>query len=455
MTTNVKASGTKSFVIPVPHPSLGGRTILGVETPPVEDPNVPAEELWPPKKESRVRRMWRGAKETWKGNVGLLLIAGSQAFFSLMNVSVKKLNSIDPPISALQLVVVRMTITWLCCITYMVLAKVPDPILGPNGVRLLLAFRGFSGFFGLFGIYYSLQYLSLSDATVLTFLSPMTTAIAGALLLGERFSWKQAVAGLVSLGGVVLIARPASLFGGSGHEPLSFPDDGGLPVPSESHRDVTSQQRLVAIGVALLGVLGSTGAYTSLRAIGKRAHPLHALTSFSIQSVIVASTAMAIRRDEIVIPTKVEWIAMFLLIGIFGFFAQVLLTMGLQRETASRGSMAIYTQIVFATVFERVFFHVVPSLLSSIGTLLIVSSAIYVAMLKKSTPAESSKTAEDTVRLQRVSEEEGLLEGRPSEDSHHHDRAHSRRASRDDEADDHEIVLPLYVDSKAESSAKN
>lgn len=102
MTTKVKATGTKDFMIPVPHPPVGGRTMTGVETPPVEDPNVPAEELWPTKKESRVRRMWNGARETWKGNVGWLLVAGSQAFFSLMNVSVKKLNSIDPPVSALQ-----------------------------------------------------------------------------------------------------------------------------------------------------------------------------------------------------------------------------------------------------------------------------------------------------------------------------------------------------------------
>jgi GTP cyclohydrolase FolE2 len=86
---------------------------------------------------------------------------------------------------------------------------------------------------------------------------------------------------------------------------------------------------------------------------------------------------------------------MLVLIGIFGFFAQVchpvylflrpvsdrlfqptkiLLTMGLQRETAGRGALAIYTsvcppcshhlmnakvtlrQIVFAVVFEFAFF---------------------------------------------------------------------------------------------------
>jgi drug/metabolite transporter (DMT)-like permease len=40
-------------------------------------------------------------------------------------------------------------------------------------------------FFGLFGIYFSLQYLSLSDATVITFLAPTCTAIAGAVFLHE------------------------------------------------------------------------------------------------------------------------------------------------------------------------------------------------------------------------------------------------------------------------------
>lgn len=44
-------------------------------------------------------------------------------------------------------------------------------------------------------MYYSLQYLSLSDATVLTFLSPFSTALAGYFFLGEAFSAKEAVAG--------------------------------------------------------------------------------------------------------------------------------------------------------------------------------------------------------------------------------------------------------------------
>ncbi len=55
-----------------------------------------------------------------------------------------------------------------------------------------------SRFFGLFGIYFSLKYLSLSDATVLTFLAPFCTGIAGAVFLKERYTYREALAGCKS-----------------------------------------------------------------------------------------------------------------------------------------------------------------------------------------------------------------------------------------------------------------
>jgi hypothetical protein len=44
-------------------------------------------------------------------------------------------------------------------------------------------------------MYWSLQYLSVADATVLVFLTPLTTAVAGTVFLKESYSIKQAVAG--------------------------------------------------------------------------------------------------------------------------------------------------------------------------------------------------------------------------------------------------------------------
>jgi drug/metabolite transporter (DMT)-like permease len=43
-------------------------------------------------------------------------------------------------------------------------------------------------------LYWSLQYLSVADATVLTDLTPLTTAVAGCVLLKEGYSARQAIA---------------------------------------------------------------------------------------------------------------------------------------------------------------------------------------------------------------------------------------------------------------------
>ncbi|KAF9467671.1 EamA-like transporter family-domain-containing protein [Collybia nuda] len=370
-------------------------------TPSEQDPTLFDVEIEEAAKSSRWCMILDKAKAKVKNNVGLLLVAGSQAFFSMMNVAVKKLNSIDPPVSTLQLVAIRMTITYICCLIYMYAAKVPDPFLGPKGVRMLLAFRGFSGFFGLFGIYYSLQFLSLSDATVITFLAPLCTGIAGALLLKENFTKKEALASFFSLCGVILIARPVALFGdGVSTSPDSLPIDG-----SEKG---TPAQRLVAVGVALLGVLGSTGAYISLRAIGKKAHPLHPMTSFSIVCICVSTTSMIATHSPFILPKRIDWLALLFMIGIFGFVAQVLLTMGLARETAGRGSMAVYTQVVFATILERIFFKSTPSILSVTGTLMIITSALYVALTKEQTKTKTSIMTLETIHEDEL--EEGLLE---------------------------------------------
>ena len=47
-------------------------------------------------------KLQRATSDAYQRNLGLLLIIGSQIFLSLVNVAVKKLNDIDPPVSALE-----------------------------------------------------------------------------------------------------------------------------------------------------------------------------------------------------------------------------------------------------------------------------------------------------------------------------------------------------------------
>lgn len=122
---------------------------------------------------------------------------------------------------------------------------------------------GASGFFGLYGIYYSLQYLSLSDATTLSFIAPILCGLLAYLVLSEPYSLSTFLISLTSLFGVVLIAKPSFL----------FPDE-ELDVMIIAGGEViaTGRQRSIAVAVSLIGCCGAAGAYVAIRSIGKTAH---------------------------------------------------------------------------------------------------------------------------------------------------------------------------------------
>ncbi|KAG2148837.1 EamA-like transporter family-domain-containing protein [Suillus clintonianus] len=330
-------------------------------------------------------------------NLGMLLIIFAQFFFVCMNLGVKQLDSLDVPMHTLELIAVRMAITLACCILYMVIMKIPDPFLGPKGVRLLLVNRGLCGFFGLFGMYYSLQYLSLADATVLSFLMPLSAALGGYLILKEPYSKREAFAAIVSLLGVILIARPPFLFGNT-----SSVNSDSSDVASRA----TAADRIRAVCVAVFGIILGTGALLSMRAIGRRAHPMHLMMFFSAWCTFVASAAMYFMKIPIVYPHNWQWAAMLIFIGLSGFFAQTLTTIGFQRETAARGSMCQYIQLLFAGVLEYVFFGTVPSTLSLIGAAIIMTTAIYVIVSKKGSPKGPEAIS---LREPESALEEGLL----------------------------------------------
>ena len=59
---------------------------------------------------------------------------------------------------------------------------------------------------------------------------------------------------------------------------------------------------------------------------------------------------------------------------------QLLLSAGLQAEKSSRATNMVYTQMLFALLFDKVVFGTNPTLLSLLGSTLILASAIYVAV---------------------------------------------------------------------------
>ncbi|EEH06059.1 conserved hypothetical protein [Histoplasma capsulatum G186AR] len=412
-------------------------------------------------KGSRVQSWRRKLWQSWLMSKGMLMVMLAQFFGASMNVMTRTLQldgSHGKGMHPFQILFARMGITVLLSLLYMLYARVPHPF-GIRSIRPLLFLRGISGFFGVFGLYSSLLHLALSEATVLTFLAPIGCCYVCSLTMpNETFTRRQQVAALASLLGVVLIARPASLFRGSSHVSASSSSWSSTDVEASpaGSADDAYYKRTLGILAALLGVVGATAAYTSIRVIGKRAHPLVSVTYFSGLTTIISLLAVAlIPGISFRLPGNMAELLLLLGLGACGFLLQFLLTAGLSyvppasatgdgekevggflgvgagagvdiaadveqegtvggqvgevvsdervrggggrrrdeevkkediAKPSTHGSKAttmVYTQMLFAVLYDKVVFNATLSPVSLAGSMIILASAMYVALVKE------------------------------------------------------------------------
>ncbi|EXJ62548.1 hypothetical protein A1O7_02986 [Cladophialophora yegresii CBS 114405] len=385
---------------------------------------------------SRFRAAWDSFIET---NYGAILVLASQGFGTGMNISTRLLEtpgSHGEPMHPFQILFVRQSFTALICTVYgMSTKRIPDFPWGQRGVRRLLVFRGITGFLGVFGLYFSLLYLPLSEATVLGFLTPILTCyLCSFIIPGETFTGQQQLAGFVSLFGVFFIARPASLFSQSTSS--TQPSDATMsPPPSNSTvaadgpHHITSEQHLAAVGLAMLGVVGGTGALTSIRVIGERAHAFISINYFSWWCSIVSLLCLLTFKDvKFRLPGNgMEW-GLLAMLGCCGFTMQFLLTAGLAyggrkndqppgnkvgdlesdgpshlghsgrrrpraRASGTRATAMCYTQMLFALAADKFIFGISPDTMSWIGSVLILAGAVWVAAAKDTATKDKKNQA--------------------------------------------------------------
>lgn len=260
----------------------------------------------------------------------------------------------------------------------------------------------------------SLSWLLFSDATVITFIIPTMTALVCFVWLREPFTTREALAGLVAFIGVLFVARPTWLFPAKAIDPISgqpepqdaigtdmlmliasAPTNGAVPAAP-----VSPSQRTLAIILAVLGTLGASTAYATIRVIGTRAHSLISVNYFACIATIGSACIILVHPDlDFVMPESLSQWGLIAIIGLSGFLLQFLLTEGLQREKAGRATNLTYLQLVFALIIERVIWGTTPPVESLFGAVLIIGAAIWISLQKKSTGA--GKTKADVVDEER------------------------------------------------------
>jgi drug/metabolite transporter (DMT)-like permease len=281
----------------------------------------------------------------------VLLMIGSAFFFSVMALLVRVAGRRIP---SQEIVLLRgvMTLVFSWAILW-------RKGVSPWGVdRWRLFMRGVFGTVALSCFYHSICHLPMAEATVIQHTNPVFTALLAAWFLSERLQPAAVVSCLFSLAGVVLIARPAALFG-------------HLTVPLDPY----------AVAIALGGALGSASAYVTIRQLSRTDHPDVIVFYFPLVTVPLTLPALA---TGAVWPTPWEWLVLAG-VALTTQAAQVLMTRGLAEQRAASATALGYLQVVFAIAWGMLVFGERPDLLTLAGSLLIITGTLVVAL---SPPAE-------------------------------------------------------------------
>lgn len=170
--------------------------------------------------------------------------------------------------------------------------------------------------------------------------------------------------------------------------------------------------------------LSESSAYTTLRWIGTRAHPLISMTYYAGWCMFVSTVAIvAIPTVEFRLPANFQEWGYLALLGLSGFIMQFLLTAGLAHEKSSRATNMVYTQILFALTFDKLIFDTTPGVWSIVGSSLVLGSALYVAVHK-------ARVTENTSVDDVEAEELNLMAGSSDDEDNNGNNEIDTRSSR-------------------------
>lgn len=279
--------------------------------------------------------------------------------FSLMGAFVKVAFAQGIPV--LEIVAARAVISAL--LSYVDVRRKGISLWGQR--KGLLIARGAAGALALICVYTALVSIPFADATVIQYLHPMFTALLAIVFLRERLRLSTSICIALSFLGLLLIVRPAFLFG-----------------------DFSGTYPLWAVGIAVAGALGSAVAYVLVRKLSASEDSSVIIFYFPI---IALPLALILLGDDIVMPQGWAW-GSLLLVGVATQVGQIGLTKAMQTASASQATSLSYLQVIFAVLLGLAFFDEIPTLWTLAGALLILTGALVSVMgsakaLKREKPA--------------------------------------------------------------------
>jgi drug/metabolite transporter (DMT)-like permease len=272
-------------------------------------------------------------------------------FFSLMALCVK----LVPRLPVVQVVFVRSLLSLI--FSYLLVRRRGLSPWGRN--RRLLMLRGVFGTAGLYAYFSTLYSLPLATATVIQYLSPIFTAMIGAVALGERVGLARWACFAISFSGVALL---------KGFE------------------------RDVAWPVLALGVAGSLASACAYNCIARLRHSEDSQVIMLYFPLLTTPLMLPWVVREWVSPSAQEW-WMLLLIGLTVQAAQYCMTLSYQQGRPAAVSIVSYLGVLFALLWDVTVLQNRPSGAALLALGLVVAGVVASSLLDLLTPRSRATAA--------------------------------------------------------------
>ena len=209
----------------------------------------------------------------------------------------------------------------------------------------LHTFRAISGAAAIIALFIGLRELPLADVVSLTFGGPIFVTVASIFFLSEKVGIKRWSAVLLGFIGMLLIVQPAFI-------DLNF---------------YYVTPIVFCIFFACVAI--------SVRSLSKTEPNYRIAFYFTVLCSILGLAT--IFTGDWILPTKIDFI-IFMIMGLCGSIANLLLTQSYRLAEASLVTPIKYLSLVFAIVFGFLIWSEIPKLLTLFGALLVITSSLII-----------------------------------------------------------------------------
>ena len=269
---------------------------------------------------------------------GIFFIISAGFFFALMTLFIR----ISGNLPTMQKTFFRNAVAAIVAVA--MLAKSKEGFRIKKGSYGDLFWRSICGTLGMVCNFYAVDHMGLADANILNKLSPFFAILMSIMILKENANIVEWISVAVAFIGAVFVVKPAM-----------------------------NMQFVVAM-IGVLGGLGAGMAYTFVRKLGKKGERGPVIVMFfSLFSCAFTLPFFLVQYQPM---TGRQWLYL-ILAGVCAAGGQLSITKAYTKAPAKEISVFDYTQVLFAALLGFFFLGQIPDVLSVIGYVIIIGSAIF------------------------------------------------------------------------------